>query len=122
MPYNERLANQVRELIAACEEQVEEKVMFGGLTFMVNGKICIGIKSNKILVRIDPLLHDKEVQGSGVLPMNHSGKDVPGYLFVDEAEINTYTRLKRWVELALEYNPRAPMAKKKKAPSKSRRS
>jgi TfoX/Sxy family transcriptional regulator of competence genes len=114
MAYNESLANRVREMIAAREDQVEEKLMFGGLTFMVNDKICVGVKSDRILVRIDPEIYDEEAQGEGCTPMSHSGREMKGFLFVAEEVLNTQTKLKRWVDLALEYNPKAKAAAKKK--------
>lgn len=116
MPYNEALANRVRELIAAREDNVEEKRMFGGLAFLVNTKICVAVKSDKILVRIDPNLFEKEVQGLGCTPMRMSSRESKSFLFVDEDVLDTHSKLKRWVDLALEYNPRAnatPREKKK---------
>lgn len=118
MAYNEKLANRVREMIAAREEQVEEKFMFGGLTFMVKDKICVGVKSDRILVRIDPEIYDEEAQGEGCIPMSHSGKEMKGFLFVAEEVLNTQTKLKRWVDLALEYNPKAKAAAKKNGAAK----
>ncbi|HEV3326652.1 MAG TPA: TfoX/Sxy family protein [Puia sp.] len=118
MAYNEKLADRVRELIAAREDRVEEKLMFGGLTFMVNDKICVGVKSDRILVRIDPNIYDQEALGDAVTPMIHSGREMKGFLFVGEEVVNTRGKLKRWVDLALEYNPKAQAAGKKKAVKK----
>ena len=110
MAYNEQLANRIREMIAAREDQVEEKLMFGGLTFMVNDKICVGVKSDRILVRIDPEIYEQEVLGEGCTPMNHSGREMKGFLFVGEEMLTTQGKLRRWVDLALEFNPRAKSA------------
>ena len=54
MAYNEKLANRVRELIAEKETNVEEKRMFGGLCFMVNEKMCIGVEKERLMIRLDP--------------------------------------------------------------------
>lgn len=44
MAYNEKLADRVREIIAATYTNIEEKAMFGGLCFMVNDKMCVGVE------------------------------------------------------------------------------
>ncbi len=119
MPYNESLANRVREMLATKVDDIDERVMFGGLTFMVDDKICVGVKSDRVLFRIDPALHDQESLHDGVVPMDHSGKRMKGFLFVDESMLDTQSKLRRWIDLALEYNPLAQAApKKKKAPRK----
>jgi len=55
MAYNESLADSVREIIAQTHENVEEKKMFGGLCFMVNDKMCLGVMDDRLMVRLDPL-------------------------------------------------------------------
>ena len=57
MAYNEKLANQTRELISLTHKNVEEKKMFGGLCFMVNGKMCVGVEQERLMVRFDPLIN-----------------------------------------------------------------
>ena len=51
MPYKEKLADRVREIIFSQQENVEEKKMFGGLCFMVNDKMCVGVESDRLMVR-----------------------------------------------------------------------
>lgn len=114
MAFNEKLADSVRELIAETgEERVEEKKMFGGLCFMVDDKICVGVKQDKILVRIDPDLFDEALEKEGCTPMAHSGKTMKGYLFVSDEFLTTKKELAYWVNLALDYNPIAKSSKKK---------
>ena len=54
MAYNEILAERVRQILASTDLQVEEKKMMGGLTFMVNGKMCVGISKDDLMARIAP--------------------------------------------------------------------
>ena len=54
MAYDEKLADRTRELIAATYDNIEEKKMFGGLCFMVNDKMCVGVESARLMVRFDP--------------------------------------------------------------------
>ncbi|WP_143305317.1 TfoX/Sxy family protein [Chitinophaga vietnamensis] len=114
MAINEALADKVRELIAAATTQVEEKKMFGGLCFMVDDKMCIGVRTDTMMVRLDPVLAATMAEEDGVQPMVHSGKVMPGFLFVDVDVLKTKKQVERWVKLALEYNKVAKASKKKK--------
>lgn len=113
MAYDEKIANEVRELIAGRTDQVIEKSMFGGLCFMVADKMCLGVKKDKLMVRIDPEVYDKEVEKDGRAPMIHSGKPVKTYLFVDYDVIRSHRDLAYWVNLSLDYNPKAPLSQAK---------
>lgn len=117
MAYNEKLADRVRELITLTHKKVEEKKMFGGLSFMVNDKMCVGVKEKRMLVRIDPEMTDEVAEKEGCAPMVHSGKTMKGFIFVDIDTLQTKKNLEYWIKLALEYNSiarRAPQAKTSK--------
>ena len=114
MAYNEKLADRVREIIAVSHRNVEEKRMFGGLCFMVNDKMCVGIEQERIMVRLDPAIYDEVMQKEGCKPMDFTGKVMKGYVFVDSEVLNTKKKLEYWVNLALEYNKIAKASKKKK--------
>lgn len=114
MAYNEKLADNVRELIALTHKKVEEKAMFGGLCFMVNDKMCIGVEKERLMVRLDPAVYDEAMEKEGCKPMDFTGKIMKGYVFVDAAVLNTKKKLDYWVQLALAYNKIAKAGKKKK--------
>ncbi|QKJ32741.1 TfoX/Sxy family protein [Mucilaginibacter mali] len=121
MPYDEKTVNQVREMIAERTDNVVEKVMFGGLCFMVEDKICIGVKKDTLLARIAPEVYDAEVEKDGRAPMIHGGKPVKTYLFVNLDTIHNYQDLAWWVKQCLDYNPIAPLSQaKQKAKAKSK--
>jgi TfoX/Sxy family transcriptional regulator of competence genes len=113
MAYNELLADRVREIIAAATDRVEEKKMFGGLCFMVNDKMCVTVKFNRIMVRIAPEQFEKAMETEGFEPMVHGGRQMPGFGYVQEDLIRTQKQLQHWVSLALEYNKIVEPAKKK---------
>jgi TfoX/Sxy family transcriptional regulator of competence genes len=118
MAYNEQLANRVRDIIAEHKPgKVEEKKMFGGLCFMVNGKMCVVIRPDSILVRIDPGEFDKAVEKKELDPMLHIGRQMSGFGYVSEDLLRTAKQLGRWVKLALEYNKLAKSSKKKSGKS-----
>jgi TfoX/Sxy family transcriptional regulator of competence genes len=117
MAYNEKLADMVRELISQTHKNVEEKAMFGGLCFMVNGKMCIGVNKGRIMVRFDPAINDEIMKKEGARPMEFTGRTMKGFVFVDE-KILTKNKLAYWVKLALDYNQFAKSSKKKAAKKK----
>jgi TfoX/Sxy family transcriptional regulator of competence genes len=114
MPCNEKIADAVRELISISHTNVEEKKMFGGLCFMVNDKMCIGVESERLMVRLNPDKNDEVLKKEGCKPMDFTGKIMKGYFFVDADELGTKKKLKYWVDLALEFNKIAKASKKKK--------
>lgn len=113
MAFNEIMANRVREIIAAATNKVAEKKMFGGLCFMVDDKICVGVRKDTILVRLDPAVFEQALEQEGCRPMVHAGRVMKGYVFVDEAVLHTKKQLLYWVSLALDFNRFAKQAKKK---------
>jgi TfoX/Sxy family transcriptional regulator of competence genes len=118
MAYNEKLANMTRELIAQTQKNVVEKTMFGGLCFMVNDKMCLGVEKDRLMVRLDPAMYDEVMEKDGCKPMDFSGKVMKGFVFVDADALNTKKKLEYWVKLALEFNKFAKASKKKPAKKK----
>jgi TfoX/Sxy family transcriptional regulator of competence genes len=114
MAYNAILADRTRELIAVTDKKTEEKAMFGGLCFMVDDKMCIGVEKDRLMVRLDPDIYDEVMQKPGCQPMNFTGKIMKGYVYVDEEEIKTKKQLAYWVQLALDFNSKAKASKKNK--------
>lgn len=113
MSYNEKLADRTREIIALSHKKVEEKRMFGGLCFMVNDKMCVGVEKERLMVRLDPALFDEVMEKEGCRPMDFTGKIMKGFVFVDIDALNTRKKLEYWVKLALDYNKVAKASKKK---------
>ena len=118
MAYNEKLADMTRELISQTHKKVEEKAMFGGLCFMVNDKMCIGVEKERLMVRLDPAKYDDVLEKEGCRPMDFTGKVMKGFVFVDAEVLTTKKKLEYWVKLALEYNKFAKASKKKTAKRK----
>ena len=114
MPYNEKLADRVRECIVVTHANIEEKKMFGGLCFMVDDKMCIGVEKQRLMVRIDPAMYDEIMERKGVTPMDFTGKVMKGFVFVDAEAVRTKKDLDDWVQLALAYNKIVKPSKKKK--------
>ncbi len=104
MAYDETLAEEVRRALA--NSHVEEKRAFGGLAFMINGKMCVSVNNRPdhiMMLRIDP--KDQESlkrKGAKIAVMR--GKEMPGWIFLTKDAINTQKDFDYWIQLALEYN------------------
>ncbi len=114
MAYNEKLADRTREIISLTHKNVEEKKMFGGLCFMVNDKMCVGVEQDRMMVRLDPAKFDEVIEKEGCKPMDFTGKVMKGFVFVDIDVLNTKKKLEYWINLALDFNKKAKPSKKKK--------
>jgi TfoX/Sxy family transcriptional regulator of competence genes len=113
MTYNEKLANRIRESLQHLKK-VEEKEMMGGLTFMVNGKMCVGIIKDDLMCRINPILHDQAVEKTGCRTMDFTKRPMRGYVMVDDSGMKTKKDFDYWLNLALDFNKHAKASKKKK--------
>jgi TfoX/Sxy family transcriptional regulator of competence genes len=121
MAYNEKLANMTRELIAQTHKNVEEKAMFGGLCFMVNDKMCVGVNKGRLMVRFDPAKNEEVLEKDGATPMEFTGRTMKGFVFVDENVLTTKKKLEYWIKLALDFNKHARSNKKPAAKKTTRK-
>ena len=92
MAYDEELADRVRRIFADRSVAFEEKRMMGGLCFMVDGKMCVGVEKERLMVRIDPEIYDEALGRKGCVPMDFTGKPMRGFVFVNEEGIDSKTR------------------------------
>ena len=127
MAYNEKLTNRVRVALADIPN-VEEKKMFSGITFMVNGKMCISVGNDRIMCRIDPSIHEKAIERKGCRTVTMKGREYEGYVYVSEEGIKTKKDFDYWVSLALDFNkwakaskPARKSATKTKPPEKKKK-
>jgi len=111
MAYSEKLADRVREALAHLPK-VEEKRMFRGVTFMVNGKMCVSVGGDRIMCRIDPALHEEVVEKDGCRTVKMKGREYRGFVHVNEEAIKTKKEFDYWIGLALDFNERAKASKK----------
>jgi TfoX N-terminal domain len=113
MAYNEKLADRIRHyLVAFPTLKIEEKKMFRGLTFMVNGKMCISVSGENLMCRFDPALQEQVAEKNGYQRMIMKGKEYTGYCYVDPSGFKSRKELEYWINLCLDYNERAKASKK----------
>jgi TfoX/Sxy family transcriptional regulator of competence genes len=106
MAYDEQLADRVREHFSE-HRKVEEKKMMGGLTFMVNSKMCVGILNDDLMARIAPEEYEKALERTGCRAMDFTGKPMKGFVFVGPEGTKGKKQLDYWMALALDFNKRA---------------
>lgn len=102
---DQSLVARTRKAFSGAED-VREKVMFGSVGFMVNGKLCVGARESRIMCRIDPAQRDALLARRGCHPMTMKGREYRGYVLVDSAALRTDEDLQLWVGLALDFNAR----------------
>src|SRR5438132_11979817 len=112
MAYNEKLADRIREALAHIND-IEEKRMFRGMCFMVNGKMCVCVNDEEIMCRIDPDIYETVLEKNGVRAMIHNGKTMKGFVFVDAEAIKTKKEFDYWIQLSLAFNNKAKASKKR---------
>ncbi len=114
MAYDEALADRVRSMIGRTHTNVEGKRMFGGLCFMVNDKMCVGVEKERLMVRLDPALTDEVMKRPGCKPMDFTGRVMKGFVFVDASTLSEDDSLEYWLALALDYNKTAKPSRKRR--------
>ena len=103
MPYDERLAERVRAILAG-EPDVTERKMFGGLAFMLRGNMAVGLMSEGLMVRVDPSEHAKLLEQPGVDEFAMTGRPMRGWVVVNhEEQYRTRRQLERWVRRGRDY-------------------
>jgi TfoX/Sxy family transcriptional regulator of competence genes len=113
MAYNESLANRIRGRLADIPG-IEEKTMMGGLVFMVNDKMCIGIIKDEMMCRIDRSFHETAIEMKGCRTMDFTKRPMVGYVLIDETGMKTNAEFDYWINLCLDFNKYAKASKKKK--------
>jgi len=121
MAYDEHLANRVGQSLKRKHIPFEEKKMFGGVAFMVDGKMCVGIIKESLMVRIDPELHEASLKKKGCHTMEFTGRTMKGFVIVDPIGIDNNKDLHYWIGIAFEYNKIAKASKKKNLAKKTKK-
>jgi hypothetical protein len=109
MAYSEHQADRIRQRLSN-SNLTDEKKMMGGLIFMVNQKMCVGLDIDKktgydrLMVRVGKAAHDQLIFKHGSREMNFTGKVMRGFLFIDPEGFDADADLDFWVAKALEFN------------------
>lgn len=119
MPYSDYLAERVRRRLTVGGQLLEKKMM-GGLVFMVNEKMCIGVDTDRqtgadrLMVRVGKAVHENLLARPGCREMDFTGKPMKGFLFIYPEGFDSEADMDFWVGKALEFNRDGAVASKKR--------
>jgi TfoX/Sxy family transcriptional regulator of competence genes len=113
MPYNEFLADRIRNVFKAKGIQFEEKKMMGGVCYMVDDKMCAGVVKDNLMARVGPDLYPDALTHKGAREMDFTKRPMKGFVFVDPKGWDMDTDLENWIDLCLLFNPLATSSRKK---------
>jgi TfoX/Sxy family transcriptional regulator of competence genes len=102
MAYDELLAGRVRDAFVG-REGVTERRMFGGVGFMLNGNMCVGVLQDELIVRLGPEQGDRALDEQHVRPFDLTGRAMTGWAVVAHDGIAGDEQLERWVDRAVGY-------------------
>ena len=107
MAHDEKLADRLRELMAAHGDVVEKK-MFGGLAFMVRGYMAFGVLRDELVVKVGRDALEDALAQPHARPMDFTGRPSRGMVYVAPAGIARRSALAAWVDRALRFNLEQP--------------
>ena len=100
MAYDERLAERVRAALAD-EPSMTERKMFGGIAFMIDGKMAVGVLNDELVVRSGKERWESALADKDARPMDFTGRAMTGMLYVSSAGVTRGPALQRWVRLGV---------------------
>jgi TfoX/Sxy family transcriptional regulator of competence genes len=102
MAFDPALAQRVRDVLIG-RSNIAERKMFGGIAFLVDGKMFIGIRNASLMARVGPERHQDALALPDVRVMDFTGRPMKGYVYVDPPAIAEEKDLKAWVLWCVEY-------------------
>ena len=108
MAFDEDLAGRIREIVAS-EPGLDERRMFGGLAFLINGHMAVSASGRGgLLLRVDPARTDELIEAPHVGRFEMRGREMNGWLRVDAEAVGTEKDLRRWTALGVAYAKSLP--------------
>lgn len=95
--------------------------MFGGVAFMLNGNMCVGIHKDALVVRLDPQTAADYLSQDGVTPFDITGRPMKGWLMVAAPAMADATALEQWLNRAEAYVGTLPVKQPKPKPAKAKK-
>ena len=103
MAVDDLLVSRVRKALEH-NLPIQEKKMFGGVTFMIRGKMCISVGRDRLMCRIDPAVHDTALERPGCRTVVMKNRQYRGYVHIDAQAVQSDRELDFWIALSLDYN------------------
>ena len=103
MPFNETIAQRIREQLKLFPETFTEKKMFGGLSFLYRGKMTVGIVKDDLAVRVVVSKMDLELGKPSTRPMDFTKRPMKEFIYVSKEGFASEIELLHYIELGLEH-------------------
>ncbi|HEX4806149.1 MAG TPA: TfoX/Sxy family protein [Conexibacter sp.] len=103
MAYDEDLAERIRLLLRAERDAVGERKMFGGIAFMVDGHMCVGVIGQDLMARLGEDAADAALDEPHTRPMDFTGRPMRNMVYVAPAGTATDAALRDWIRRALAF-------------------
>ncbi len=102
MAFSETLASRIRDALAR-KRNIEEKKMFGGVGFLLNGNMLVGVWKSSLIVRLGPDNYDDALLEPHVREFDITGKPMKGWVMVEPDGVEDDDPLKEWIERAVKF-------------------
>jgi TfoX/Sxy family transcriptional regulator of competence genes len=102
LSYDPEAAERVRQLLSSRDDVVEKR-MVGGLSFLVNGNMCCGITGTALMVRVGAEGREQALGQPHVRPMQFAGRTLSGFICVEPEGFAADDALARWVQRGLDF-------------------
>ena len=102
MVFDERLAERIRGSLGK-RKGLAEKKMFGGIAFLLNGNMCVGIHKSALIVRLAPEETETALAQPHTKHFDLTGRPMKGWILVEPAGLKTEAKLSRWIQVAAKY-------------------
>jgi len=112
MPYNEKLAERISNLLKS-KRGVVEKKMFGGIAFILKDKMFCGVVKNDLMLRVLDDKYENMLKKPNAREMDFTGRPLKGFLYVSPEGFNTDKQLMNWLDIGIEYALKSPPKKNK---------
>lgn len=97
MAYDAKLADRIRNYFSG-KKNIEEKKMFGGLAFMMDGHMCVGATDHRLMARVGPRNYEKALKDMYATIMDFTGKPLNGFVYVEPEAIKSDNGLHTWIK------------------------
>ena len=111
MAFNEALAARIRERLAR-RKGVEEKKMFGGIGFLLNGNMLVGVWKESLIVRLGPKGYEDALLEPHVKEFDITGRAMKGWVLVEPEAVKADDELNAWIQQAVKFVGKLPAKEK----------
>ncbi|WP_165235779.1 TfoX/Sxy family protein [Aquisphaera insulae] len=102
MAFSESLAARTRDLLVR-DDRITEKKMFGGLAFLLRGKLLVGVFKDSLIVRLGPDRAAAALREPHVGVFDITGRPMKGWVIVEPEGLDRDADLEAWVRQAIEF-------------------